>query len=139
MKTYLLLLVILGAVVAVPVSCKRDLQEQINAKALAATAGTINSESSTLMPSTTCVEDQDNGIGMDTILTPTILGYRLIGNPYSLANMQQAYTNLYGNANGVALTHKYVRFKPSSPQQLSVLENLEIDLFDHPLDYDVIL
>lgn len=85
-----------------------------------------------------CVEDQDNGNSQDTLLKPTVLGYHLINHPYSLANMQQAYSNLYGNATGVAVTNKYVRFKPSSPQQLSILESLDIDLYDYPLDYEVL-
>ncbi len=51
--------------------------------------------------------------------------------------MQQAYTNLYGSSMGINETNIYVRFKPASPQQLSILEDLDIDLYDYPLDYDV--
>src|SRR4030095_11133855 len=65
-------------------------------------------------------------------------GYHLVNHPYSLANMQQAYINLYGTAANVTVTNKYVRFKPSSPQQLSVLEDLDIDLNNYPLDYDLV-
>ena len=85
-----------------------------------------------------CVEDTSNPTAYDSVLVPTVLGYHLVNHPYSLAHMQQAYTNLYGSASGVNVTNKYVRFKPSSPDQLSVLEDLDIDLFDHPLDYDVV-
>ena len=118
-------------------SCKKDLAgndaDETTLKSSAQSAAAVET-----MSSGTCVEDFDGGSGYDTVLKPTVLGYMLINQPYSLANMQQAYINLYGTANGVALTHKYVRFKPSSPQQLSVLEDLDIDLFDHPLDYDVV-
>lgn len=85
-----------------------------------------------------CVEDTGNPAAYDSVLVPTVLGYHLVNHPYSLTHMQQAYTNLYGSASGVSVTNKYVRFKPSSPDQLSVLEDLDIDLFDHPLDYDVV-
>jgi hypothetical protein len=37
-----------------------------------------------------CWDDEQNGLAFDSILKPTILGARLIGTPYSVANMQQA-------------------------------------------------
>lgn len=84
------------------------------------------------------LEDEPNDAAYDSILTPTVLGYHLINHPYSLTHMQQAYTNLYGSATGVTVTNKYVRFKPSNPQQLSLLDSLDIELFDYPLDYDIV-
>ncbi len=74
----------------------------------------------------------------DDQLQPTILGYQLTNQPYSLQNMREAYINLYGSNNGISETNLYVRFKPASPQQLSVLEDLDIDLYDYPLNYDVV-
>jgi hypothetical protein len=105
---------------------------------------TLSSKQSTakgfseLMASGTCISDYNAGNGYDSILKPTILGYHLQNHPYSLTNMQQAYYNLYGSTSGVTLTHKYVRFKPSTPAQLSALVDLDNDLFDHPLDYEVV-
>jgi hypothetical protein len=56
----------------------------------------------------------------DDLLQPTILGYQLTNQPYSLQNMREAYINLYGSNNGISETNLYVRFKPASPQQLPV-------------------
>jgi hypothetical protein len=85
-----------------------------------------------------CVEDAEVATRMDTILKPTILGFHLVNTPYSLANMQQAYRNLNYVSSGVAVTHKYVRFKPTSHQQHTTLLDLDIDLSDYPLDYEIV-
>ncbi len=70
--------------------------------------------------------------------TATLLGVHL-PNPYTLPTMQQAYFNVTGNNSPVSATHLYVRFKPSSLDQLSVLEDdLDLDLSDEPLDYEVL-
>ncbi len=115
---------------------KKDLETQTTN---AANLNSITSQKTLSGPSgSSCIDDVDDGSGYDSILKPTILGYHLVNHPYSLTVMQQAYASLFGNANGVALTHKYVRFKPSSIPQLSVLEDLDIDLSDYPLDYDVV-
>lgn len=71
----------------------------------------------------------------DSTQIPTILGYRLQNNPYSLANMQQASINLYGQSNGIAINRKYMRFKPSDETQLQMLIDTDIELTDYPLDY----
>lgn len=84
-----------------------------------------------------CIEEKESGVRLDSVLKPTLLGARLVGNPYSLTKMQQAYVSLYGSATGVGITHHYVRFKPSTFEQLSTLSDLDIDLFDYPLDYEV--
>jgi hypothetical protein len=115
---------------------KKDLETQTSN---AASLNSITSQKILSGPSgSSCIDDVDDGSGYDSILKPTILGYHLVNHPYSLTVMQQAYASLFGNANGVTLTHKYVRFKPSSIPELSVLEDLDIDLSDYPLDYDVI-
>lgn len=74
----------------------------------------------------------------DTLEVPTILGNQLLGNPYSLAVMQQASINLYGNANGITVNKLYVRFKPSNSEQLFTLESLDLDLYDYPLDFELL-
>lgn len=53
--------------------------------------------------------------------------------------MQQAYKNLYGgSASSITENKWYMRFKPANPEQLSQLDSLDIDLFDYPLDYEVL-
>lgn len=85
-----------------------------------------------------CREDAEDGLAYDSILKPTVLGARLIGLPYSVATMQQASRNLTGGSAGIAENKWYVRFKPANPDQLAVLEDLDIDLFDYPLDYELV-
>lgn len=84
-----------------------------------------------------CAEELEPD-GIDSVLTPTILGYQLSGNPYSVANMQQASINLYGNNGGIVANKKYVWFKPANETQLQILAESNLDLFDYPLDRDVI-
>src|SRR5688500_606293 len=81
----------------------------------------------------TCFEITQQDWYNDTVNTPTLLGDRLLNNPYSYNVMRQASINLYGNANSIAINKKYVRFKPSSEAQLEELSNLDIEVFDYPL------
>jgi hypothetical protein len=74
----------------------------------------------------------------DTIDVATQLGPALIGNPYSVSVMQQAAMNLYGTAQGINANRKYIRYKPSTLAQIDQLLNSDIELFDYPLDRDVI-
>lgn len=83
-----------------------------------------------------CMEVMENDA--DTSEVPTLLGNQLQGNPYSVSVMQQASINLYGNSSGIAVNKLYVRFKPANDDQLFTLEALDLDLFDHPLDYEVL-
>ncbi|MCC6288431.1 MAG: hypothetical protein IT249_11145, partial [Chitinophagaceae bacterium] len=77
----------------------------------------------------------------DSIERPTILGVHL-PNPYIITNMKQAYKNITGQTSTPAVTHLYVRFKPSTAEQLSKLDSVmdlqSLDLFDQPLDYEVL-
>lgn len=69
---------------------------------------------------------------------PIILGNQL-PNPYSLANMQQAINILYGINIPVTATHLYVRFKPSTVEQLITLDETEnLELQDYPMDYELV-
>jgi hypothetical protein len=76
----------------------------------------------------------------DSVEIPTILGVQHT-NPYLVPNMQQAHANLGITNVNVAVTNLYVRFLPSSPAQLGVLDSTldvqGIDLFDVPMDYDI--
>jgi hypothetical protein len=70
---------------------------------------------------------------------PIILGNQLT-NPYTVTNMQNAVAILSGgNIQSLTATHKYVRFKPNNLEQLTELEdNQDLELQDHPMDYEVI-
>jgi hypothetical protein len=77
----------------------------------------------------------------DTAEIPTILGNQRT-NPYTLANMRQAYNNLGYSALPVNATNQYVRFLPNSAQQLSILDSTldaqGLEMFDAPIDYDIL-
>ena len=61
-------------------ACKRDIERNV----LSVEKPNSKSEAnfSIEMSSETCVEDEEDGNSMDTILKPTILGYHLINQPY---------------------------------------------------------
>jgi hypothetical protein len=69
---------------------------------------------------------------------PIILGQQL-NNPYTIANMQQAYLLLYGSTTPVPVTHLYVRLRPSNPDQLEqLIDDTTLELQDYPMDYQVL-
>ncbi len=68
----------------------------------------------------------------------TILG-DVYNNPYSIANMTAAYNYIYHSSiSNIATTHYYVRFKAKSSYQLNTLDSLDLDLYDYPLDREII-
>ena len=71
----------------------------------------------------------------------TILGAQR-SNPYTVANMAQAYNNLGVTNVTVTAKNQYVRFLPSSVVQLSMLDSVleaqNLEMFDAPMDYDVV-
>lgn len=77
----------------------------------------------------------------DSVEQQTIIGSQRT-NPYTIANMRQAYNNLGYASLPVNATNLYVRFLPNSVDQLSVLDSTldtqGLDLFDTPMDYDVL-
>jgi hypothetical protein len=85
-----------------------------------------------------CVEDIETTAGYDSVLTPTILGNKLNGYPYSVSVMQQAAQQILGTSAGVAVNAWYMRFKPTDADQLAALKDNDIDLFDYPLDYELV-
>jgi hypothetical protein len=85
-----------------------------------------------------CWADGEDGNMADSILKPTILGARLLGNPYSVANMSQAFRNLTNSTTGVSANAWYIRVKPSNYTQLVLVEDLDVDWFDFPLDYELV-
>ena len=68
-----------------------------------------------------------------------VLGKRL-ESPYLLENVRKAYSQLYPTRAGSGLdaTDLYVRFLPKSAEELQLLESLDIDLFDYPLDREIL-
>ena len=70
--------------------------------------------------------------------TEIILG-NVYNNPYSISNMTAAYNTIYSrNIVAAAATHYYVRVKPTNSHQLMTLDSLEFELFDHPLNREVL-
>ncbi len=72
----------------------------------------------------------------------TILG-ALRQNPFAIASINQAKTNLYGHSSPPrSATHHYVKFMPSQQEHLVALEDWElrvrIPLFDFPLQREII-
>jgi hypothetical protein len=74
----------------------------------------------------------------DSVAVQTSLGYQLQGSPYSVAVMQQASVNLYGHNNGIIANKKYVRFHPANEDQVKTLFDADLELFDYPLDREVL-
>ena len=77
----------------------------------------------------------------DSTEIPTILGQQRT-NPYTLANMRQAYNNMGYSSYTVNATNLYVRFLPNSAAQLSILDSTldaqNLEMFDAPMDYDIL-
>ena len=85
----------------------------------------------------------DHGInysyGRDLAHEQIVLGKRL-ENPYKTENVTKALQSLYptkADRVEVKPTDLYVRFLPSGKEQCDRLEELGLDLIDHPLDYDI--
>jgi hypothetical protein len=85
-----------------------------------------------------CMEPLENDNNYDSVEYQTILENQLIGNPYSVSVMQQASINLYGHASGISVNKKYIRLRPANEDQMTQLLDLDLELFDYPLTYDVI-
>lgn len=69
-----------------------------------------------------------------------VLGEQL-EDPYSVRNITKALVSLYPSMAGSARvdpTHLYVRFKPGGQEDFSTLENLGLELLDHPVDFSVV-
>jgi len=85
-----------------------------------------------------CVDPLENyNTNYDSVEYQTILGYQLVGNPYSVAVMRQASLNLYGHDHGIAVNKKYIRFRPADEDEMTQLIDLDLELFDYPLDRNV--
>ena len=74
-----------------------------------------------------------------------LLGEKL-NNPYSLSNMQAAYESINRTRAGNPLKSTkleanclYVRFLPKDSTDIAILQNSQLELFDYPLDYDIVV
>lgn len=69
-----------------------------------------------------------------------VLGEKL-NNPYSLLNMQAAYDELCKtkslSSEKLEATDLYVRFLPKDSTDIAFLQNLDLEFFDFPLDYEI--
>ena len=76
----------------------------------------------------------------DGIHGNSVLGKKL-ENPYTVANMQRAWDNLYGEQRKetISASHYYIKFIPRNEDDLSLLHNdTLLDLYQYPLDYEII-
>lgn len=128
---------ILGVIIVLFLSgsCrKNEIPDELPGKI---SAKSIHLKSALASTSTVGFNNYDN----DSIERKTVLGIQLT-NPYLIPNMQQAYSNLGITNTTVIVTNLYVRFKPANVDQLDVLlstmESQNLELFDTPVDYEVI-
>ena len=85
--------------------------------------------------------DSQSGSYPDPSLThdEIVLGEKL-EDPYAIQNITKALAKLYPTKAGredITPTDLYVRFLPSSDEQLDALVALGVHLTDHPLDYSI--
>ena len=68
------------------------------------------------------------------------LGSRL-ENPYSVTNIGKALAAAYPvrSAVEVPVNARYVRFLPKTAEDYYALEGLGVEMFDHPLDYEILV
>ena len=69
-----------------------------------------------------------------------VLGDKL-NNPYSVKNISSAFKSLYPDIDVneyVKPTDIYMRFLPENDTQMKMLEELGLELVDHPLDYEIV-
>ncbi|MGN0202023.1 MAG: hypothetical protein ACI399_03855 [Candidatus Cryptobacteroides sp.] len=85
--------------------------------------------------------------GTDSTALPANLLYhgemvlgRQLENPYSVKNIEASLQDLYGTraAGTIEANCRYVRFLPKDDEQYSRLLELGVDVFDHPLDREIL-
>lgn len=81
----------------------------------------------------------DYGYGRDLSHDRIVLGNRL-ENPYKTENITKALFSLYptkAERIEVEATDLYVRFLPADKEEYAILEDMGLELTDHPLDYAI--
>ena len=69
-----------------------------------------------------------------------VLGKQL-SDPYSVENMTKALSAVYptkAERGELPTTHYYVRFLPADDRQYSLLEEMGVEMMDHPMDYEIL-
>lgn len=82
-----------------------------------------------------------SGSSIDKLSHEMIVLGKKLENPYSVENVTKAVEALYPTKTGrtdVEETDIYVRFLPANDDQLEELDGMDVDLMDHPLDYEII-
>ncbi len=68
----------------------------------------------------------------------TVLGAKK-QNPYAVQNMTLAWNNLYSSKfQKLPVTDLYVRFLPGGLEEYASLDNLDLELLDFPMDYEIV-
>lgn len=68
----------------------------------------------------------------------TVLGQAKT-NPYAVENIRQAYNSLYEpDISTLNPNYLYVRFLPQSPNDVKILLESNLDLWDFPLHYEIV-
>lgn len=138
MRTLLLILVFACLCIS---ACQKasyeDLSKSSNNSFPVSLSKLASANVSSLSSSQACRLPLQQDVKPDSILVPTRLGASLTGNPYAVANMQQASLNLYGTDQGIVANRKYIRYRPTSLNQMEILAESDLDLFDYPLDQEV--
>ena len=136
-KWQLPLILVFSAMLLCLTGCKKEKSGDLNKteKEVMAIAGVANAS---LLNLPYCIEDAEGMFTADSILKATILGNKLNGYPYSVSAMQLAAQQVLGTSAGVGVNGWYMRFKPQTSEQLKALEDNDIDLFDYPLDYELV-
>ena len=77
--------------------------------------------------------------GSDLKHDKIVLGERL-ENPYKTENMRKAFAALYptkADRVEIKTTNLYVRFLPADERQYDLLDEMGIEMLDHPMDYSI--
>ncbi|MBL7706488.1 MAG: hypothetical protein JNM21_13165 [Taibaiella sp.] len=125
MKKLFILLSIGGILTLTFNSCKKNHLENDNLQTLSGTA----------------ILDEETQYAEEG--QPTVLGEQL-PIPYTIANMTAAYESLMAeprkegnrslNTVNIRGTHKYIKFKPTTEEQLEALLTSDLVVYDYPLD-----
>lgn len=119
-------------------ACQKDTKQENNNLSDSKTEQKIPDNFFKEAPLPGVVRTQLSASSLHTGNLPVILGHRLI-NPYTVANMQQAYNTLYGiGITALEANKLYVRFKPSNTKQRAILEKSNLELQDYPMDYELL-
>lgn len=82
--------------------------------------------------------------GPGTSSAETMVMGEKLNNPYSVSNMQAAYDSLvsmmpggHTEAERLSPNCLYVRFLPKDSAEIAILQDMDVELFEYPLDYEI--